>query len=147
MNLKQAAILEYSFNELLHSLNKDGSQKCVWCFNGEIFTASFYKVKPFKDDRKRFDYDEAFSEHFFKGEPFNVQETSQFNNLPLFLSNLKAFISSALVNEDDLVDSLFLRNVSFFRKELGNFDFYLFPEDTQIEIVSTISSETLDQNV
>ncbi|MDO7804932.1 hypothetical protein GA516_12185 [Lactobacillus pentosus] len=147
MNLKQAAIFEYSFNKLLHSLNKDGSQKCVWYFNGELFTASFYKSNPFKDGKTFFAYNETFSKHFFNNDQFNDQKVSQFNNLPLFLSDLKAFISSNLVDEDDLVDSLFLRNVSFFRKELGDFDFYLFPEDTQIEIVSTISSETSDQNV
>ncbi|MCT4461819.1 hypothetical protein [Lactiplantibacillus plantarum] len=147
MNLKQAAIFEYSFNKLLHSLNKDGSQKCVWYFNGELFTASFYKSNPFKDGKTLFAYNEIFSKHFFKNDQFNDQKVSQFNNLPLFLSDLKAFISSNLVDEDDLVDSLVLRNVSFFRKELGDFDFYLFPEDTQIEIVSTISSETSDQNI
>ncbi|MCB4211164.1 hypothetical protein IAR49_10160 [Lactiplantibacillus plantarum] len=147
MNLKQAAIFEYSFNKLLHSLNKDGSQKCVWYFNGELFTASFYKFNPFKDDKKSFAYNEIFLDRFFKNDRFNDRKVSLFNNLPLFLSDLKAFVSSNLVDEDDLVDSLFLRNVSFFRKELGDFDFYLFPEDTQIEIVSTISSETSDQNV
>ncbi|MCG0629334.1 hypothetical protein IMAU80125_00698 [Lactiplantibacillus plantarum] len=147
MNLKQAAIFEYSFNQLLHSLNKDGSQKCVWYFNGELFTASFYKFNPFKDDKKSFAYNEIFLERFFKNDQFNDRKVSLFNNLPLFLSDLKALVSSNLVDEDDLVDSLFLRNVSFFRKELGDFDFYLFPEDTQIEIVSTISSETSDQNV
>ncbi|ASX21866.1 MULTISPECIES: hypothetical protein [Lactiplantibacillus] len=147
MNLKQAAILDFSFNELLHDLDRGKAKRCVWSFNNELFTASFYKNSPFKDGKKLFSYNEAFSKRFPRKDSFTDPRIFWLNNLPLFINDLKNFILSDQVDEDDLVENFVLTNVSFFKKDLGNFSFYLFPEDAQIEIVSAISVETLDQNV
>ena len=147
MDIREAALFQYSFDFFL-KLAKESEKTCVWETNQQLFTAEFYDYSLFNsNESSRNKFDLAFKHNVLKNNDFGESIIQFKNDFPLLISTIFKFIQSVNVSEYTLSDRLLAKNVSFIGKNISKLDFYLFPENANFDVVSIISSETLDQNV
>ena len=147
MNIREAALFQYSFDFFL-KLAKESKKTCVWKLDQQLFTACFYDSTLFSEDEDiQSFFNRTLKTAILHIDPYGDSINKFKNNLPLLIDKLSNFVVSNDLSNYNLSDELLAKNVSFIGKNISGLDFYLFPENASFEVVSIISSETLDQNV
>lgn len=148
MNMQQVALFQYSVNYFFGLSSESKEKKCVWKLNQQLFTACFYDSTLFKKNADSQDFfNDTLRAEILHIDSYGDSINKFKNNLPLLIDKLSNFVVSNDLSKYNLSDKLLAKNVSFIGKNISDFDFYLFPKNANFEVVSIISSETLDQNV
>lgn len=146
MNLKQAALFEYSFEYFLSKIHNAEAKKCIWEFNGQLLTATFHDSTLFSGDEfSKQLFNDRLKEDALKLNTSHGDSLGKFQrNFPLLINTLSTFVVDLDNSQYTLTDFFLAKNVSFLGKNIDNLDFYLFPKDADFKIVSITSSETRD---